>query len=122
MGAALRAAVGGVRVSDELRAYAVNLVRATRGAVPSYECTFLALMIAEASFLLLIDALIAHATSAAVEWVALPSVLHVLGILCLHMRGPVRPGGVAVSLLFRLVVAYAIMLQARGGGRVLLRN
>lgn len=29
---ALRAAVGGVRVSDELRAYAVNLVRATRGA------------------------------------------------------------------------------------------
>ena len=107
----------------------ITLVRATarlrarRGALPSYERTFFTLMLLDSTFYFLVDAMAAHATSAAVEWMVSTSIMHACGLALLHSRGPFRPRATAASVLYRLLILCAFPLMAgRPGARVLWRN
>ena len=98
-------------------------LRASRGALPAYERTFCGLMLLDSTFYFLMDALAAHATSAAVEWMVSTSVLHACGFALLHSRGPFRPAATAASVLYRLFILCLFpLLAGRPGARVLWRN
>ena len=104
-------------------ARATRRLRATRGAMAAYERTFFWLMLLDSSFFFIMDLLVAHATSAATEWMVSTSFVHAAGLAIMLSRGPFRPLLSILSLLYRLVTVSACMLLVgRSGLRVLCFN